>query len=443
MAATDPNKKRPDGAQIGNLTLVPGSGADAAVKAVQGFKADYNAAPTAPKIISPDNPLSMSTFTPPSAGVSAPSPAAIPSPIGSAQAAPAPKPTLNLIEAGNPDSLKITPPSAGFSARNPASSAPSAGAAAPAGGVAAPSPGGQVLGTFNGRQITQADSDRLSAALPTASGPVVMGPNGSFAASTTPLSAPAAAQAPQQIAAPAARTTIDTFAQRDAAKARDAELGRLNSVISRMEFGPGALNNPGERQLYAQLVAQRNGLIQQQGTLAGSDINSQRDAATSLDVSSATQAGANARTAADNAGAMDRTVLQEAGATGRAMIQPPEYKQDENGNLVQVSGTSATPVTADGQPLKVPVTKAQGGLQPADVVNAYNEQLKAIAAGTPFGQQPDLTALNASPLGQSFARLFAGNSGGAEAPSATTATNPKTGERLRLNPQTGKWEPMK
>ena len=226
--------------------------------------------------------------------------AEVPKPAAPAPATPAPAaPKINLIEASNPASMNIAPPApVGNPARSPASQAPSAGAAAPAGGVAAPSPG-NVVGTFNGREITRDDANAAAARLPTVSGPVSMGPNGSFAAATGGITAPTAAgtQAAAQnlgVTAPSL-PSVDTSRVRAAEQERLDGVERLNDAIRRLEATPSSMNSRGERALYAQLVGLRNSLTQQAGTLAGAAAGQQLDAATAVGTAQMGQQGENQR----------------------------------------------------------------------------------------------------------------------------------------------------
>jgi hypothetical protein len=363
--ATIPGLKSPGdtgSASLGHLTLVPGSTADTIAKAAGGFKERYNAPPTGLKIISPDNPLSMQTFTPPArTSAAAPatagnSPAANMPPIGSTNTAPG----MHLIEPSNPASMAIKPPSAN---------------------VTVPSP---VIGTFNGRDITRADAEAIAARLPTAAlgTPVAMGPNGSFAFS--PPGGPSASAPPGSLASEAsavpsfAPPSVDTNRVRDAEQERAEVAKAIDDRIAALSFGPGALNSRGKRQLYAELVGQRAGLAKQAGDLAGASETSQRQSGTTLAATAASEAGALDRVRLEQEGETARNLTTNAAANLRAMLKPPEYVTDKDGNVNFAAGSTFAPVTdAKGNALRTPVTKAEGAITPAVQLDALVKQLQA------------------------------------------------------------------
>lgn len=417
------------GSTVGNLTLIPGSGADAAVKALAGFKERYNAAPTGPKIISPDNPLSMETFTPPAPRAAQPAgaaPGASLSPISTASAAPraaASAPGLNLIEPSNAASLALTPPSAGVSARPPAAPA-SAGA-------------GNVAGTFNGREITRGEADAIAARVPTAAAgaPVIAGPNGGFAftppggVGAAPGSLASAASAVPSFSAP----SVDTSRVRDAETERAAVAKAIDDRIAALSFGPDGLNSRGKRQLYADLVGQRAGLAKQAGDLAGASETSQRQSGTALTTTAAQEAGANQRATEAQAGETARATAADAAANIRAGIQRPEYVTDKDGNVNLATGSTFAPVTdAKGNTLRAPSTRAEGAITPAVQLDALVKQLQAEQGAI----QPDATRIT------NLQQQIAGLTSGAAPAQGQTATNPQTGQRVRLNPATNQWEPI-
>src|SRR5690606_32068198 len=110
---------------------------------------------------------------------------------------------------------------------------------------------------------------------PTVSGPVALGPNGSFAASTGGIAAPSAPVAAGTQAVPAQNLgvtapnlpSVDTSRVRAAEQERLAGVERLNDAIRRLEATPSSMNSRGERALYAQLVGLRNSLTEQAGSL--------------------------------------------------------------------------------------------------------------------------------------------------------------------------------
>lgn len=306
----------------------------------------------------------------------APTPAA---PIGSAQAAPRPvvqPPAMHLIEPSNAASMGLAPPSA------PTPAAVGSGLAA------AVPPASPVVGQFNGRDITADQAAAIAGRLPVAApGAAPVGaPGGGFAfAPPGSLTGAAAATAP----APAetmldvprfAPPSVNTGRVAAAEKERAGLVKQLSAQIASMASSPSGLNSRGERQLYAQLIAQRAGLTQQAGDLAGTAAGQQVDAATSAGVAGMGQAGENARALLREAGDTSRTQISESGANARAAaaLNPPEYVTDASGNVTRVQGTQAAPVTGpDGQPLQAPRTKAEGAITPAVQLDALVKQLQA------------------------------------------------------------------
>lgn len=127
-------------------------------------------------------------------------------------------------------------------------------------------------------------------------------------------------------------------------------------------------------------------------------------------------------------------------------IERPSLQVDANGNLLSVAGTRAANVVgADGQPVRGQVQKAAdtGAVQPKDALAAVNKELASLVNNPPeLGV--DATEYNAR-VAALRAQQSAYLNGGAQQTQAAvqTATNPKTGEKMRLNPQTQQWEPVK
>src|SRR5690606_34209375 len=144
-------------------------------------------------------------------------------------------------------------------------------------------------------------------------------------------------------------------------------------------MSPSGLNSRGERALYAQLVGLRNSLTEQGGSLAGAAAGQQLDAATAVGAAQMGQQGENQRALPAAERVRDVTALSEAAATNRAMIQPPQYQTDAEGNLVQVTGATAQPVTSGGQPVKMPQGRVEGAITPAVVLDSLTRQLAAEA----------------------------------------------------------------
>lgn len=370
-------------------------------------------------------------------------PAPTPQPPANVAAAPvappAAAPAVNVITPSNPASMALSPPS-----RVPpvaGSGMPMAAAAPVPSAASAPSP---VVGQFNGRDITRDQANELAGQLPSAGGPVSAGPNGSFAFAPPGSMTSAAAQtapAPMQTALEVPRfvpPSINTSRVAQAERERAALVRQLDSQISGMAGRPNGLNSRGERQLYAQLVAQRTGLTQQAGDLAGQAAGQQLGADTTAGVAGMGEAGENARTMTREAGSTSRTQISEAGANARnaATLNAPEYQTTADGDVVLAQGASYTPVTGPGgEALKAPTKAADGQITPEVRLDALVKQLTAEQSAL----KPDPERL--AGLQQQISALTLGEQA-APAAGPTTAVNPKTGERVRLNPTTGNWEPV-
>lgn len=372
-------------------------------------------------------------------GVSAP--AATPQPPANLAAAPVAPPAVNVITPSDPASMALAPPSRASASAVGGSGMPMAASVPVPPVSSAPSP---VVGQFNGRDVTRDQANALAGRLPSAGGPVSAGPNGSFAFAPPGSMTSAAAQtatAPMQTELEVPRfvpPSINTSRVRQAEQERAALVKQLDSQISSMATRPNGLNSRGERQLYAQLIAQRTGLTQQVGELAGQAAGQQLGAATTAGVAGMGEAGENARTMTREAGSTSRTQISEAGANARnkATLNAPEYQTTAGGDVVLAQGSSFTPVTGPGgEALKAPTTAAEGQITPEVRLDALVKQLTAEQSAL----KPDPQRL--AGLQQQISALTLGEQA-APVTGQTTAVNPKTGERVRLNPTTGNWEPV-
>lgn len=323
---------------------------------------------------------------------------------------------------------------------SPTGTAATAGASPPAGGSADPQPfinaQGQRVMAPAGVSVTRGANGN----------PVFTATGESVAAGNAALAAPVPAVAAPQIQRP-------TFG----GNAVGASIGipgeaerKLEIALDGATFAPA--RSRGARAVQAQRV---EGLMQRANLgdqLAAQANNAQLDANTRTNIAQMGEVGQNYRTELNDAGQTQRTTIGEGGANARAklaqegenfrLLNRPEYTPDASGNINLLQNGVARPVTdAQGKPVTSAARK--GGMTADNVLDAYDKARKAIIDTTPVGQQPDFTALAQSPVGQAYAQLFAGNSSGSEAPSAPTATNPQTGERVQFNSKTGKWEPIK
>lgn len=352
-------------------------------------------------------------------------------------APPAASPAVNVITPSNPASMALSPPSraAGGSGMPMAASAP----------VPVPTAASPVVGQFNGRDITRDQANDLAGQVPVAGGPVSAGPNGSFAFTPPGSMASAAAQTapapqPAQTALDVPRfvpPSVNTTRVAQAERERAGLVKQLDSQISSMATRPNGLNSRGERQLYAQLIAQRSGLTQQAGDLAGQAAGQQVGAETTAGVAGMGEVGGNARALLSDRGDTARLAMRQAGETARTIIKlnAPEYKADADGNVVRAQGASFAPVIGPaGEVLKAPTTAADGQITPEVQLDALVKQLAAEQSAL----KPDPQRL--AGLQQQISAMTLGEQVGPA--TGATAVNPETGERVHLNPATGQWEPI-
>lgn len=302
---------------------------------------------------------------------------------------------------------------------------------------AAPAAGSpeEVIGTFNGRAITRAESDRLSGKLPTASGPVVMGPNGSYAAATGGGAQPAGA---------ASALPIPTYGGQgqgavigDPSKGTEAErtklMSNLSSLINELQMSGANMrgaNMRSKRDLLSTLIGMQTRMNEAKAgnevTLAGQQ-NAANIAALNeqgaWNRSVLGEQGANRR--ADMTDATNRYLgnLNDYGASFRALmgLQPKaEYVTDTNGNTVRVDGTQYTAVTgADGSPLRT--QQKDSGLTAKDLLADITAREKNLSDLRAMGDTPELQA-QAQQLAQERAALMKGG----QARSAATAVKSKS-----------------
>lgn len=288
---------------------------------------------------------------------------------------------------GTPPSNRGLPvPSAG-AARAPGGATPAGGGTLAGAAPAAANDGDRVVGTYNGRQITQSEADALAAKLPTASGPVAFGPNGSYVAATgsaapTPTASPAP-DAPPAYGFSAPRP--DTTRIRVADEARAKQISALQDQLRNI----GPLNMRSKRDLAATLQAQISQLTGGQGELAQSGANNELDAATRLQQQGMSDAANAAVAQAAQQGEDRRALLAQQGETGRTAYREfgDTYRNERN-----VQATLATrPVpstTADNKlqsDLAASAQKFLEGVTPAGKDGTYSDE--QIAAAQASAQQ--------------------------------------------------------
>lgn len=317
---------------------------------------------------------------------------------------------------------------------NRASAAPApapAAAATTAPSVAAPQqrqmPGSPVVGSFNGRDLTRADTERLARQLPTASGPVATG-GGGFAFSPSTGAAPSSAttQAPNAVQAVAVEAPAVQVPRtlrgdlRGAERERAEAAERIGDQLRWMAASPAGLNSRGERQLYAQL-------LDTQRQLTGQRV----DQATTLETQGAqidaTAAGQTAQIAAgtlqsnaDRALQARNFASQDADRDAALELQRRGVSQvltgaDGTASVLRADGSLAPLTGADGQPFRqLTDPKRSGQVSPDTEYKALSDQLTQLQAfGRPEGAEG--TAYDQT-LAQIRARMaqLSGTGGGAQ-----------------------------
>jgi len=276
-----------------------------------------------------------------------------------------------------------------------------------------------VLGTFNGRAITQADSDRLSGALPTATGPVEMGPNGSFAAATgaRPATPSATGIAAAPAAAPALPRPVGAVIDNRSASVPEDEMRRRLSIAlatdgrgspdTRRALTAGFEAEMGRRAGAEEASANRNARLTEQaqaGTIAAQNLQQQQTfQASQRNAELAQQESQFGRTLASNE---------------RLAVMPrPQLITDASGKTFSVGAGGATAVTdKDGNPIQQAVSKESGQITPAMQFAAINEQIKAV---TESMLPPEERAAQLSALQQRQAALVNGGQGAAPSAAPT------------------------
>lgn len=126
-------------------------------------------------------------------------------------------------------------------------------------------------------------------------------------------------------------------------------------------------------------------------------------------------------------------------ATDASLIEKPQYVTDAQGRYLRVGADGAAPVTdASGAAIQMPPpAQAQQRDYQAE---AFNSLVSDLLDGQRdmAGNLPPNAVENAIAQAQKVQAARQPQGGGVQ-----TATNPKTGEKMRKNPQTGVWEPIK
>lgn len=335
------------------------------------------------------------------AGATSPS---APIPLPNAQAAPAVKPpSMILFDASNPSNFNVRPPSANVTpARSAASPAVATGATPPPGGALASAARPGDVNTFTG-------ADGVTRAVPLTAAPAAGsvqtqpfgGPFGGLPlpqntgiGTASPAASPSPTVTPILGVPRPAQASIGQVGAYGVQNA-DAGTGKIASTLEDAAFRAGLRASRGSRSAadaqaqilgtLAQLGGQRLGVA---AGLAGGD----RDATAATDRTGLSETGASQRAALADTGLTSREGMQNLSAeriaqiAAQAKLNEPTQITDESGNLLRVTGTTASPVIgADGRLVRPQVTRAEGALTPAVILDSLTKQLAAEAGSL----QPD------------------------------------------------------
>jgi hypothetical protein len=281
-------------------------------------------------------------------------------------------------------------------ARSPASSAASAGVTPPTGGALASLAQPGNVNTFTGangvtRTVPLTATPAARSVQAQSFGGLPLPQNTGV---TAPAAAPAETVTPTVSLPRPAQASIGQVGAYGVQNA-DAGTGNIASTLEDAAFRAGLRASRGSRSAadaqaqilgtLAQLGGQRLGVA---AGLAGGD----RDATAATDRTGLSETGANQRTALQDTGLTAREGMQNLSAeriaqiAAQAKLNEPTQITDESGNLLRVTGTTASPVIgADGRLVRPQVTRAEGALTPAVILDSLTKQLAAEAGSL----QPD------------------------------------------------------
>jgi hypothetical protein len=251
-----------------------------------------------------------------------------------------------------------------------------------------------IVGTFNGRNITKSESDKLAGST-------------NFGAAGAPAIAPVLARAPAAYQAPSVNLSGNLAG---ADTERKALISRLGEQLGNI----GELNTRGKRDLAGQILGLQAGLTRagfdQAGDLTrtGAQLNAQ---------------GADAALNA-NANADDNADARAAQATESALTRKFSFDNSgtnvrgANGDTYLQRGSTVAPVLGpDGKPFKAAPDKSDGAVTPEVIYKALSAERAAILANAvdPASAQSLLAAYDASPRGQQLAAMEGNQGQGAAA----------------------------
>lgn len=296
----------------------------------------------------------------------------------------------------------------------PAGAAPAAGAPGAAGGGADPN---RVLGTFNGRQITQAQADELAGKLPTANSmPAVSG--GNYVASTG-VRRPTAEGAAElgRVARPVAQAGAPMTDNYYIRQSMEQQRGVMNDIDSQLFAlrGRGMSYRSG-RDAAAQLLATKAGIANAGLANASGAAGDERNTRANISLQNAQ--AQNAQTLQDAqiegqqqiARGNNQTQLAAQALENRRARRPgPITTADGRTGSVDDNGRFQPVVDDQGRPVRVGTgSDRRVGPSPDKIIEAYTAQLEGLQApgADPARIEEMRQALDASPLGRAYSQML-------------------------------------
>lgn len=222
----------------------------------------------------------------------------------------------------------------------------------------------------------------------------------------------------------------EAYNSRDDREARNKLAGQIDDQVFRL--GIGGANSRSKRGAIADLLQAKAGLIGGGEQLSAAAVQGRAQRANTLENTGLEQAGEDRR--AELGADTTLQVAQMGDSLERVKLERPTFPVTADGSSIKLSpqGQAEEVTDAQGKPFRMPLSADKSGqITPKDVLNSLTEQLKAAQSAI----TPDADTITT--LKQQIAALQAAASGEA------IATNRKTGERVRLNPTTGQWEPIR
>lgn len=223
----------------------------------------------------------------------------------------------------------------------------------------------------------------------------------------------------------------EQYNSREDREARNKQLGDIDTALFQLR----GKNDPDSLRAFTALTQTRAGLVSGGESLSADAVQGRANRSNVLANTGMEQAGQTQRQQ------MAGDVTREGNQLDftASQIAKPDIRQLEDRSLVDIAGGVARPVLdANGKPVRGAVqASAQRNYQQESEAKLFADLVanQVDAAGNPLPNAVD------NALAQLDKYKAAQGTQAAAAPQ--TATNPKTGEKLRKNPQTGVWEPVK